>query len=124
MLLKTRDKAMTTAPQELLHFIVQYGDYYYSFFFFSNNQVCLQILLTTAVSTDSFEQSPSKFKLLLSIVQERLSVLTLLSMEQEVKCKINFDEIIDQLAAPKIGNTMTHLLFQADRLYIVFKFKL
>ncbi len=33
--------------------------------------------------------------------QERLSALTLLSVEQEISNKINFDDIIDKFAAVK-----------------------
>lgn len=102
MLLKTRVDVTITTPQELLCFIVQYGDESV----FPNLRVGLQILLTIAVSIASCERSFSKLKLILSYLrtsmgQKRLSALTLLSVEQEATNKINFDEIIDQFAAAK-----------------------
>ncbi|XP_066952514.1 zinc finger MYM-type protein 1-like [Macrobrachium rosenbergii] len=103
MLLKTRDDVLITNPQELLRFIVQYGDESV----FSNLRVALQILLTIAVSIASCERSFSKLKLILSHLrtsmgQERLSALTVLSVEQEIANKINFDDVRDRSAAVKV----------------------
>ncbi|XP_066989238.1 zinc finger MYM-type protein 1-like [Macrobrachium rosenbergii] len=102
MLLKTRDDVLITNPRELLRFIVQYGDESV----FPNLRVALQILLTIAVSIASCERSFSKLKLILSHLrtsmgQERLSALTVLSVEQEIANKINFDDVRDRSAAVK-----------------------
>lgn len=102
MLLKTRPDVKISAPENLLCFIVQYRDEN----IFPNLRVDLQILLTIATSIAICERSFSKLKLILSYLrssmgQERLSALTLLSVEREVTDSINFDEVIDKFAAVK-----------------------
>lgn len=101
MLLKTRADVKLSTPEDLLRFIVQYRDDV-----FPNLRVGLQILLTVATSIASCERSFSKLKLILSYLrssmgQERLSALALLSVEREVTDSINFEELIDKLAAAK-----------------------
>lgn len=71
-------------PEELLKFIVEYGDDSV----FPNLRVAIQIMLTIAVSIASCERSFSKLKLILSYLratmgQDRLSDLALLSVERE-----------------------------------------
>ncbi|XP_068115887.1 zinc finger MYM-type protein 1-like [Hyperolius riggenbachi] len=101
MLLNTRADVKLLTPEDLLRFIVQYGDDV-----FPNLRVGLQILLTVATSIASCERSFSKLKLIMSYLrssmgQERLSALALLSVEREVTDSINFEEIIDRFAAAK-----------------------
>jgi hypothetical protein len=89
MLLSTRKDLNITKPQELLEFIVQYGDEGV----FPNLRISLQILLTIAVSIASCERSFSKLKLILSYLrttmgQQRLVDLALLSIERERKLSI------------------------------------
>ncbi len=71
-------------PEELLEFIVQYGDESV----FPNLRIAIQIMLTIAVSITRCERSFSKLKLILSYLrasmgQGRLCDLTLLSVERE-----------------------------------------
>ncbi|XP_035209687.1 uncharacterized protein LOC118184142 [Stegodyphus dumicola] len=104
MLLKTRAdvKLSRSMPEDQRpRFIVQYGEDV-----FPNLRVGLQILLTIGTSIASCERSFSKLKLILfylrlSMAQERLSALALLSVEQQVAQSINFDELIDKFAAAK-----------------------
>lgn len=89
-------------PEELLKFIVEYGDDSV----FPNLRVAIQIMLTIAVSIASCERSFSKLKLILSYLratmgQDRLSDLALLSVEREQTEKTNFDVIIQQFASSK-----------------------
>lgn len=89
-------------PEELLKFIVEYGDDSV----FPNLRVAIQIMLTIAVSIASCERSFSKLKLILSYLratmgQDRLSDLALLSVEREQTEKTNFDVIIEQFASSK-----------------------
>jgi len=100
-LLKTRADIELSTSEDLLRFIVQYGDDV-----FPNLRVGLQILLTVATSIASCERSFSKLKLIMtylrsSMGQDRLSALALLSVEQEALDSINFEEIIDKFAAAK-----------------------
>ncbi|KAJ7317042.1 hypothetical protein JRQ81_003204 [Phrynocephalus forsythii] len=94
MLLKTRADVKLLTPEDLLRFIVQYGDDV-----FPNLRVGLQILLTVATSIARLERSFSKLNLTMSMGQERLSALALLSVEQEAIDSINFEELIDTFAA-------------------------
>ncbi|XP_076330877.1 uncharacterized protein LOC143236476 [Tachypleus tridentatus] len=101
MLLKTRADVKLSTPEDLLCFIVQYGDDV-----FPNLRVGLQIFLTVATSIASCERSFSKLKLILSYLrsstgQERLSALAFLSVEREVTDSIKFEELIDKFAAAK-----------------------
>lgn len=101
MLIKTRNDVQLSTLDDLLRFIVQYGDDV-----FPNLRVGLQILLTVATSIASCERSFSKLKLILSylrssMAQERLSALALLSVEREVTDCIDFEEVIDKFAAAK-----------------------
>jgi len=73
---------------------------------FPNLQISLQILLTIPVSIASCERSFSKLKLILSYTrvsmgQDRLSDLALLSVERETLEKTDFDDVIDQFATVK-----------------------
>ena len=89
-------------PEDLLTFIVKYGDES----LFPNLRITLQILLTVAVSLASCERSFDKLKLILSYLrsvmnQERLCDLALLSIERDETKKTNLDEIIDKFASRK-----------------------
>ena len=89
-------------PEELLEFIVQYGDESV----FANLRIAIQIILTIAISIASCEKSFSKLKLILSYLrasmgQGRLCDLALLSVEREETEKTDFDRIIDQFASVK-----------------------
>ena len=77
-----------SSPEQLLNFIVQYGDENV----FPNMRIALQILLTIAVSIASCERSFS---------QSRLCDLALLSIEREMTEEIDFDNIIKQFASAK-----------------------
>ena len=81
MLLTSRKKKISS-PEQLLMFIVEYGDENV----FPNMRIALQILLTIAVSVASCERSFSKLKLInyylrASMGQSRLCDLALLSLE-------------------------------------------
>ncbi|KFM73429.1 Zinc finger MYM-type protein 1, partial [Stegodyphus mimosarum] len=96
MLFKTRADVKLSTPEDLLRFIVQYGEDV-----FPNLRVGLQILLTIGTSIASCERSFSKLKhilsyLRLSMAQERLSALALLSVEQQVNvwCELMHDRVI------------------------------
>ncbi|GBM23869.1 hypothetical protein AVEN_208505-1 [Araneus ventricosus] len=100
MLLSSRLPEKT--PDELLQFIVSYGDASV----FPNLRIALQILLTIATSTASCERSFSKLKLILSYLrasmrQKRLCDLALLSIEKAVTEKTDFNEIINTFASLK-----------------------
>ena len=102
MLISTRTNVRLSRPEDLLTFIVEYGDESV----FPNIPIALQILLTVAVSTASCERSFSKLKLILSYLrssmsQERLCDLALLSIERDETKKTNFDKIIDEFASRK-----------------------
>ncbi|XP_026828169.1 uncharacterized protein LOC113562587 [Ooceraea biroi] len=97
MLLLTRT-AKISRPEELLDFIVQYGDESV----FPNLRIATQIMLTISVSIASCERSFSKLKLILSYLrasmgQDRLNDFALLSVEREEVEKANFEDIIDKL---------------------------
>lgn len=102
LLLSQRVDQKVSRPEELLKFIVEYGDDSV----FPNLRVAIQIMLTIAVSIASCERSFSKLKLILSYLratmgQDRLSDLALLSVEREQTEKTNFDVIIQQFASSK-----------------------
>ena len=110
MLLSSRTNIKITRPEELLKFIVQYGDESV----FPNLRISIQIMLTIAVSIASCERSFSKMKLILdylrtSMGQGRLCDLALLSVEREETEKTDFEHIIDQFASVKARKV--HLYF-------------
>ena len=64
------------------------------------------LFCTLPVTVSSAEQSFSKLKLIKcylrsSIAQERNSSLTLISIENEAVCELDFEKLVDQLAAIK-----------------------
>ena len=84
MLISGRINVRLSRPENLLSFIVEYGDKSV----FPNLRIALQILLIVGVSTESCERSFSKLKLILSylrssISQKRLCDLALLSIERD-----------------------------------------
>ncbi|XP_053153204.1 uncharacterized protein LOC128345369 [Hemicordylus capensis] len=102
MLLAAQTDMRVAGPEQLLKFIVQYGDDAA----FPNFRIAIQIMLTIAVSVASCERSFSKLKLILSSLrasmgQGRLCDLALLSIEREETDQTNFDGIIDQFASMK-----------------------
>lgn len=71
-----------------------------------NVVIAYRIMLTLPVSVATGERSFSKLKLIKNHLrstmgQERLNALALISIEQEIANKINFDEVIDSFAALK-----------------------
>lgn len=109
MLFRTRtdsDPGHVLTALHLLSFIASYGNDV-----FPNLRICLQIMLTVAVSVASCERSFSKLKLILtylrsSMGQDRLSNLSVLSIERETVDSIDFDSIIDRFAAAKARKVM------------------
>ncbi|XP_053158016.1 uncharacterized protein LOC128347425 isoform X2 [Hemicordylus capensis] len=102
MLLSRLTNMKISRPEELLEFIVQYGDES----IFPNLRIAMQIMLTIAVSITSCERPFSKLKRILSYLkptmgQDRLCDLALLSVEREETEKTDFDHIIDQFASVK-----------------------
>ena len=111
MLLISREDVRPKTPIDLLTFIISYGDDV-----FPNLRIALQILLTISVSIASYERSFSKLKLIMSFLrakmqQDRLSDLTLLSIENETFDKIVFNDIIDDFAAKSKKNTPLKCVF-------------
>ena len=101
-LLGTRPQKQVSKLEELLHFIIQYGDDYV----FPNFRVAIQILLTVAVSVAGCERSFSKLKLILtclraSMDQSRLSDLAQLSIERETTERTEYEALIDKFASVK-----------------------
>ena len=95
MLLSSRSSENVNRPEQLLIFIVKYGDES----LFPNLGVALQISLSIAFSIASCERSFSKPKLILTYLrstmgQERLSDLALLSIEQEATEGADFEHNI------------------------------
>ena len=91
MLISSRINVRLSRPEDLLTFIVEYGDESV----FPNLRITLQILLIVIVSIASCERSFSKQKLILSylrssISQKRLCDLALLSIERDETKKTNF----------------------------------
>ena len=102
MLLSVRKEMKLTKPEDLLKFIISYGDESV----FPNLRVAGQILLTIAVSIASCERSFSKLKLILShlrasMTQERVVDLTLLTIEKEVTEATDFESVIEEFASVK-----------------------
>jgi hypothetical protein len=102
MLLKTRQCPKLSKPEDVLQFIVKYGDRSV----FPNLRVAMQMMLTIAISIASCERSFSKLKLILtylraSMGQGRLADLALLSVERKVTEQTNFDDLIDMFARAK-----------------------
>ena len=101
MLLKTKDDIKIDDHADLLLFIISYGEDV-----FPNLRVSLQILLTIAVSIASCERSFSKLKLIftyfrVSMGQDCLNDLALLSIEREIFEEIDFGDVIDEFASRK-----------------------
>lgn len=87
---------------ELLQFIVKWC----SVESFTNITILLRIFLTVAVSVATCERSFSKLKLIKSylrstMAQTRLSDLAILSIENGLSSKIDFEDIIDRFATEK-----------------------
>ena len=102
MLISSRINVRLSRPQDLLTFIVEYGNESV----FPNLGTALQIMLTVAVSISDCEQSFGKLKLILSYLQssmsqERLCDLALLRIERDETKKTNFDKIVDEFASRK-----------------------
>lgn len=102
MLLSKRDNVRLLRPEELLQFIVQYGDESV----FPNLRIAVQIMLTIAVSIASCERSFSRLKLILSslrasMCQERLCDFVLLTIEEEESEKTDCDDLIEEFASVK-----------------------
>ncbi|XP_053108997.1 uncharacterized protein LOC128326342 [Hemicordylus capensis] len=102
MLLSVRTNMKISRPEELLKFLIQYGDKSV----FPNLCNAIQIMLTIVVSLASCERSYSKLKLILpylraSMGQGGLCDLALLSVEREETEKTDFDHIVDQFASVK-----------------------
>jgi len=73
---------------------------------YPNINVALRIFLTLPVSTASCERSFSKLKLIKNylrstIGQERLSNLSIISIEYNIVKNINYDDVIDEFAEMK-----------------------
>ncbi|XP_065662954.1 uncharacterized protein LOC136085562 [Hydra vulgaris] len=101
-MLLTSCKEKVSSPEQLLMFIVEYGDENV----FPNMRIALQILLTIAVSVASCERTFSKIRLINSYLrtsmdQSRLCDLALLSLKRENTEEINFDNVIKKFAAIK-----------------------
>ncbi|XP_028968387.1 uncharacterized protein LOC100903808 [Galendromus occidentalis] len=102
MLVSVREELRLRKPEELLNFIIEYGDESV----FPNLRVAIQILLTIAVSIASCERSFSKLKLILSYLrasmgQDRLIDLSIMSIEREVTEDTDFESLIDTFASVK-----------------------
>lgn len=102
MLLSSRVSMKISRPEELLEFIVQYGDKSV----FPNLHIAVQIMLTIAISIASCERLFSKLKLILSYLRasmglNRLCDLALLSIDREETKKTDFEQVIDQFALIK-----------------------
>ena len=99
MLISSHINDRLSRAEDLLTFVVEYGDENV----FPNLWIALQILLIVVVSIASCERPFSKLKLILSYLrssmsQKRLCDLTLLSIERNETKKTNFNEIIDEFA--------------------------
>ena len=116
MLISSRINVRLSRREDLLLFIVDYGDESV----FPNLRITLQILLIVVVSIESCERSFSKLKLILSylrssISQKRLYNLALLSIERDEAKKSNFDEIIDEFASERHEKYCCKTLLLSDR---------
>lgn len=118
MLFRTRTDSVpghVLTALHLLSFIASYGNDV-----FPNLKICLQIMLTVAVSVASCERSFSKLKLILtylrsSMSQDRLSNLSVLSIERETVDSIDFNNIIDRFAAAKAAKLCFNLFMSRVR---------
>lgn len=91
-----------TTPLKLLQFIVSYGNVEV----FPNLRTILQICLSVAVSIATCERSFSKLNLIenflrTSMGQNRLSDLSVLSIERGILESIDFTEIVNKFATVK-----------------------
>ena len=82
--MQSRANLKLSRPEDLLTFLVEYGDESV----FPNLRITLQIMLMMAVSIASRERSFSKLKLILSCLrasmsQDRLCDLALMNIERE-----------------------------------------
>ncbi|KAL3832338.1 hypothetical protein ACJMK2_023990 [Sinanodonta woodiana] len=95
---KNSEIELPSTPGALLKATIQYGKYV-----FPNLRTALKILLTMSVSVASCERSFSKLKLIKlylrsTMGRERLSNLTILSIEKSILDSVDFDGIIDCFA--------------------------
>ncbi|EZA54577.1 Zinc finger MYM-type protein, partial [Ooceraea biroi] len=80
---------------------------------YPNINVALRIFLTLPVSIASCERSFSKLKLIKNYLrstmgQERLSSLSILSIEHNIVKDINYDDVIDEFAEMKARKVQLH----------------
>jgi len=73
---------------------------------YPNLEVELRIFLTMPVTTATCERSFSKLKIIKNylrstMAQERLSNLTIISIEQELASKMNYTSVIEEFASKK-----------------------
>ena len=85
-------------PTEILRFINSYC------FIDANIEIALRIFLTIQVTVSLCGRSFSKLKLIKNYLrstmgQERLSILAIISIENKIAKKVNYDKIIDDLHA-------------------------
>ena len=102
MLVSSYINVRLSRPEDILTFIVEYGDESV----FPNLRIALLMLLIVVVSLASCERLFSKLKPILSYLrssmnQKRLCDLALLSIERDETKKTNFDQIIDEFASRK-----------------------
>ena len=85
MLLSSRPNLKISRPEELLEFIVQYGDENV----FPNLRIAIQIILTIAVSIANCERSFSRLKLILSYLRASMGQGRLRSCSAECRKRRN-----------------------------------
>ena len=73
---------------------------------FPNAEIALRMYLVVMVANSSSERSFSKLKLIknrlrTTMTQERLSGLSLLSIEHDILCELDFTDIIEEFATSK-----------------------
>jgi len=99
---------------------------------FPNINVMLRILLTIPVTPASAERSFSKLKIIKNYIcnkisQEKLSGLSMISIEKAMSDTINYGKIIDYFAAAKFRknhfNYTKQCMYTFDILYILLKTK-
>jgi len=76
--------------------------------YFPNTIIAYRILLTIPVTVASTKRSFSKLKLLKSYLrstmsQERLSGLALISIENDILEKIQYEDLVDEFASKNAG---------------------
>ena len=116
MLISSRINVRLSRPEDLLTFIVKYGDESV----FPNLRIALQILLTVAVSIASCERSFSKLKLILSYLrssmsQKRLCDLALLSIERDETKKLILMKSLTNLRQERHERYCCKTLLLSDR---------